>query len=102
MLSEKYLKMTQLSSSIGLAYEASLKRAAEIGSENVFDYSIGNPSVPAPEQFADAIVDIVRHVPHAELHSYCHSGGAPALREAIVADLNARFGMQYRPEDIFI
>ena len=38
MLSEKYLKMTQLSSSIGLAYEASLKRAAEIGSENVFDY----------------------------------------------------------------
>ena len=102
MLSEKYLKMTQLSSSIGLAYEASLKRAAEIGSENVFDYSIGNPSVPAPEQFADAIVDIVRHIPHAELHSYCHSGGAPALREAIVADLNARFGMQYRPEDIFI
>ncbi len=46
MLSEKYLKMTQLSSSIGLAYRAALQRAAEIGGENVFDYSMGNPSVP--------------------------------------------------------
>ena len=63
MLSEKYLKMTQLSSSIGLAYRAALQRAAEIGGENVFDYSMGNPSVPAPEQFADAVVEFVRRTP---------------------------------------
>lgn len=76
-------------------------RAAQIGAENVFDFSLGNPSVPAPPQVNEAIVRALA-LPPMELHGYTPAAGLPACREAVAASLNRRFGTGYGPGDVFM
>lgn len=76
-------------------------RAARIGAENVFDFSLGNPSVPAPPQVNEAIVRALA-LPPTELHGYTPAAGLPACREAVAASLNRRFGTGYGPGDVFM
>lgn len=76
-------------------------RAARIGAENVFDFSLGNPSVPAPPQVNEAIVRALA-LPPMELHGYTPAAGLPACREAVAASLNRRFGTGYGPGDVFM
>lgn len=76
-------------------------RAAQIGAENVFDFSLGNPSVPAPPQVNEAIVRALA-LPPTELHGYTPAAGLPACREAVAASLNRRFGTGYGPGDVFM
>lgn len=76
-------------------------RAAQIGVENVFDFSLGNPSVPAPPQVNEAIVRALA-LPPTELHGYTPAAGLPACREAVAASLNRRFGTGYGPGDVFM
>lgn len=76
-------------------------RAARIGAENVFDFSLGNPSVPAPPQVNEAIVRALA-LPPTELHGYTPASGLPACREAVAASLNRRFGTGYGPGDVFM
>lgn len=76
-------------------------RAAQIGAENVFDFSLGNPSVPAPPQVDEAIVRALS-LPPTELHGYTPAAGLPACREAVAASLNRRFGTGYGPGDVFM
>jgi len=82
--------------------EYGAQRAAVVGKENVFDYTIGNPSVPAPKAVDDAIREIMAEMPSLELHSYTPAKGLLETREAIAADLNARFGAGAGAEDLFI
>lgn len=78
------------------------QRAEIVGPENVFDYSIGNPSVPVPEQVHQAIRDILSDTDPLAIHSYTSAAGDPEARRAIAEDLNRRFGAGAGPEDLFL
>ena len=83
-------------------YEYGLKRAAQIGPENVFDYSLGNPSIPAPKEVNDAIRAILADTDSLSVHGYTPAIGDLAAREAIAEDLNQRFSAGVRAEDLFL
>lgn len=83
-------------------YEYGLKRAAQIGPENVFDYSLGNPSIPAPREVSDAIRAILADTDSLSVHGYTPAIGDLAAREAIAEDLNQRFAAGVRAEDLFL
>ncbi len=78
------------------------RRAAIIGKENVFDFSIGNPSVPAPAQVNEAIVDILQNMDSRAVHSYTSTLGDGNTRAIIAADLNARFGCNAAADELLL
>lgn len=82
--------------------EFAAKRGEEIGYENVFDYSLGNPSVPVPQEFTDCMIEMLQNDNPMELHGYSPSLGIPSVRAKIAQSLNERFGMNYGPEHIFM
>lgn len=77
-------------------------RAAQIGSENVYDYSIGNPSIPAPREIEDTIRDILQNTPTVAIHGYTSAVGNLQTRQAIANDLNARYNQTITPDELFI
>ncbi|MBP5209841.1 MAG: pyridoxal phosphate-dependent aminotransferase [Clostridia bacterium] len=83
-------------------FEYSLRRRAEIGEENVFDFSIGNPSVPPPAAVTDALLALVRDEPPVALHGYTSGPGAFSTRVGISEDYRRRFGVPVRPEDVYV
>ena len=95
MVSEQYKKMLGQKSVIRQLSEAASKRAAQIGAENVFDYSLGNPSVPAPESFHRALRSLLESSDPMALHGYSPTLGIPSVKEKIADSLNRRFGMDY-------
>ncbi|WP_417147419.1 pyridoxal phosphate-dependent aminotransferase [Paratractidigestivibacter faecalis] len=76
-------------------------RKAQIGAENVFDFSLGNPSIPAPESVRASIARALE-LPPTQLHGYTPAPGLPAAREAVAASLNRRFGTSYGAGDIYL
>ncbi len=74
-------------------FEYGTARKAEIGEENVFDFSIGNPSVPAPAFVQDEIKRLIDTTPPEVLHGYTSAAGAPAVREAVAAYIQRQFGV---------
>lgn len=82
--------------------EFATARGAEIGYENVFDYSLGNPSVPVPQEFTDVMIDMLQNKNPMELHGYSPSLGITSVREAIAASLKERFGIPYTGNHIFM
>lgn len=102
MLSQHYIDMTSQKSAIRELFDYGSKRAKEIGYENVFDYSLGNPSVPTPQAFTDALIDLIQNTDPVALHGYSPSLGIPSVRQAIADSLNRRFGMEFQMEDIFM
>lgn len=101
MIAEQYRKMLGQKSVIRTLAEKAAERAALIGKENVFDYSLGNPSVPAPQCFTDAVLSLLQKEEPVALHGYSPTLGIWSVKEAIAASLNERFGMNYGPEHIF-
>lgn len=102
MIVQKYKDMLQGKSVIRQLSEFATQRGMEIGYENVFDYSLGNPSVPAPEQFTDTMISLLQNKNPMELHGYSQSLGIPAVRDKVADSLNRRFGMQYTGNHIFM
>jgi aspartate aminotransferase len=86
---------------IRVQYAYGLQRKAEIGAENVFDFSLGNPSVPAPAAIADAMRAALE-LPPMQVHSYSPAQGAPEVRAAIAGNLNKRFGTGYSADDLYL
>lgn len=76
-------------------------RKAQIGAENVFDFSLGNPSIPAPESVRASIARALE-LPPTQLHGYTSAPGLPAAREAVAASLNRRFGTSYAAGDVYL
>lgn len=76
-------------------------RKAQIGAENVFDFSLGNPSIPAPESVCASIARALE-LPPTQLHGYTPAPGLPAAREAVAASLNRRFGTSYAAGDVYL
>lgn len=102
MLVQKYKDMLSGKSVIRQLSEFATARGQEIGYENVFDYSLGNPSVPVPREFTDAMIRMLSEKNPMELHGYSPSLGITSVREAIAASLERRFGIPYRKEHIFM
>ena len=102
MINEQYKAMLNGKSQIRVLSEYAAKRGQEIGYENVFDYSLGNPSVSAPKAFTDEMIRLLREEDPMTLHGYSPSLGITSVREAVAASLSERFGLPYTAEDIFM
>ena len=100
MVVDRYYKMGAARSRIRELFEYGMAQAKIVGKENVFDFSIGNPSVPTPEKVNDTIRELLTMDPIA-LHGYTPAGGDAESRAAVAADLTRRAGMKIRPENIF-
>ena len=92
--------MGEKKSGIRELFEYGLRQAAVVGKENVYDYSLGNPSVPAPEEVASIIRELLEGDSLA-LHGYTPAGGAKEAQQAVADDLTQRSGDTIRPENIF-
>jgi len=83
-------------------FEYGCRRAAEVGRENVFDYSLGNPSIPSPDYVNQSIREILADTDSLAIHGYTSAIGDFATRKAIAEDLNGRYDAGVAPEDLFI
>ena len=83
-------------------FEYGRKRRAEIGNDRVFDFSLGNPSVPAPDEINKAIKEIVDSSDPVALHGYTTARGDVDARAAIADDLNRRFHTDFGPDELFL
>ena len=102
MIAQHYVDMLGGKSVIRELAEWSAARGAEIGYENVFDYSLGNPSVPCPPQFTAAMLRLLQTQEPVALHGYSPTLTIPSVRAAVAENLNARFGMDYTAGHIFM
>ena len=102
MIAKTYKQMLSGKSVIRQLSEFATARGAEIGYENVFDFSLGNPSVPVPQEFNDTLIRLIQEAPAQDLHGYSQSLGIPAVRAKIAESLNRRFGMNYTKDHIFM
>lgn len=101
MINEQYKKMLEGKSIIRQLSEFATDRGRQIGYENVFDYSLGNPSVPVPEKFTEVMKELLETRSSMELHGYSPSLGIVSVKEKIADSLNRRFGMNYTGNHIF-
>lgn len=101
MLVQKYKDMLSGKSVIRELSEFATARGKEIGYENVFDYSLGNPSVPVPQDLTFSIIYYATTDPQFT-HGYSPSLGITSVREAVAQSLEKRFGLPYRKEHIFM
>ena len=102
MLVQKYKNMLSRKSVIRQLSEFATARGAEIGYENVFDYSLGNPSVPVPQEFTDTMINLLQKENPMTLHGYSPSLGITSVREKVAAYLEKRTGLPYRKEHVFM
>lgn len=101
MINEEFKRLTRNKSQIREMFMYGLKRKKEVGEENVFDYSLGNPSVCAPKSFDNAIIDIINNDNSIKVHGYSPNLGNDKMREAVALSLNKRFNMNYTKDEIF-
>ena len=101
MLVNEMVQFGAKRSGIRELFEFGLKRKAEIGAENVFDFSIGNPSVPAPQAVQEAYKAMAARKDTVKVHGYTSATGAMSVREAVAKNLNERFDAKARPQNLF-
>ncbi len=102
MISQEMIKLGTQRSVIRELFSYGLQRAEVVGAENVLDFSIGNPSVPAPKEVQEAIIDIVKNNDPMVYHGYSTSQGHAGCRKAVAGNLNKRFNKSYTLNDIFM
>lgn len=102
MLVNEMVELGAKRSGIRELFEYGLRRKAEVGAENVFDFSIGNPSVPAPEAVQALYRDLATRTDTVRIHGYTSASGAMAVREAVANSLNVRFQANARAQNIFM
>jgi len=95
-------KLTKNNSIIRAMFEEGNRLAAEYGRENVFDFSLGNPSIPSPSAVNEAIIDIAQTENPLSLHGYMTNAGYPAVREAIAKSLNEKHGTAFSEKNIIM
>ena len=102
MFNEKMYRLGSKRSTIREIFEYAKKRGEEIGAENVFDFSIGNPSVPAPDIVNQTIARLVAETPSVALHGYTSAQGDKSVRDKIAENYARRFGAQLSGDDIYM
>ncbi len=102
MISEKMLALGRSDNEIRAIAAYADKRRGEIGGENVFDFSIGNPSVPAPEKVKNTLIELLESRESLALHGYTAAPGAIAARKAAAARESERAGYEIPAESIYL
>ena len=102
MINQKFKAMLQGKNIIRELSEYATARGKEIGYENVFDFSLGNPSVPCTQDYTDAAIRLLKEGDPVAVHGYSPSLGIESVRETVAASLNRRFGMDYDARHIFM
>jgi len=102
LVNQKNYGLGTARSAIRELFEYGKKQAAILGAENVFDFSLGNPSTPAPKAVDEAIADIVRNCDPIAVHGYTSAPGSIETRTAIADSINRRFGMNAKADEIYI
>ena len=102
MIAQKMLQLGKQASVIRAISEYGAKRKKEIGAENVYDFSLGNPSIPAPESIGKAITELVAEMDPCQLHGYTSSAGDMGVRTAIAESVKERFGFEADPAMIYM
>ncbi len=100
MIAKKMQNYVKNSSAIRAMFEEGKKMAAMYGAENVYDFSLGNPNVPAPAAVKKAITDLLEEEDSLVLHGYMSNSGYEDVRQAIAESLNSRFGTAFGVQNI--
>ena len=101
MIAEKMKSMVANSSAIRAMFEEGNRLAQVYGRENVFDFSLGNPNVPAPQEVKDAILEILNEEDPVALHGYTNSNAGYAdVRQAVAESINERFDTKFEGKNI--
>ncbi|MBO6014659.1 MAG: pyridoxal phosphate-dependent aminotransferase [Oscillospiraceae bacterium] len=102
MINQEYRALGSSPSIIRELFMYGLKQAEKVGPENVFDFSLGNPSIPAPDEVTDSLREILETEDPVQVHGYSSAAGFQETREAVAADLRRRFGLDTQAEEIFM
>ncbi len=102
MVNETFHKLGTAPSVIRELFAYGLRQAAVIGAENVYDYSLGNPSIPSPAKVNQSICDIVKDTDSIKVHGYSMAAGFDGARQAIADNLNRRFGLSLKASNLFL
>lgn len=100
MIADRMKPLVENNSAIRMMFEEGKKMAAEFGSENVYDFSLGNPNVPAPECVKQALVDILNEEDPVFVHGYMSNAGYEDVRQTIAESLNRRFGTSFADKNL--
>lgn len=100
VVSEEMKKNVAANSAIRQMFEEGKKRAAIYGSENVFDFSIGNPSVAVPKRVKEAILEVLEEENELELHGYMSNAGYPDVRRKIAESINKKYGSNFGENNV--
>lgn len=101
MVNERMYGLGAEPSAIRELFAYGIARKAEIGADNVFDFSIGNPSVPAPEAVKQAVIDLMDEEP-SSLHGYSPAAGDPRVRQAVADHIRRRYDVPAQPEQVYL
>ena len=102
MINETMKELGNKRSVIREIFEFGNRRRAEIGAENVYDFSLGNPNVPAPEAVNRTMIELLQTKSDMYLHGYTSAQGAIDTHEAVAADLNRRFGTAFHKDNFYM
>ncbi len=101
MVNQEYYTLGTAPSVIRQLFAYGLEQAKVVGPENVYDYSLGNPSIPAPKKVNESIKKIVDETDSIKLHGYSMAPGFDEARAAVAKDLSARFGLDVKASELF-
>ena len=102
MISKKMNPLVQNNSVIRVMFEEGKRLAAIYGAENVYDFSLGNPNVPAPQEVEDSILETLKEEESTFIHGYMSNSGYEDVRETIAQDLNRRFDTKFHQGNILM
>lgn len=102
MISEKMKPFLKNNSAIRAMFEEGKRMAAEFGPENVYDFSLGNPNVPAPEKIKESMIEILEKEDPVMVHGYMSNAGFPHVRKAVADNLNSRFGTDFTENNLIM
>ncbi len=102
MLSEKMLELGKKRSEIREIFEYGKKRGSEIGADKVFDFSIGNPNVPAPDFLRDTMIDLLTNEPPTKIHGYTSAQGDLSVRRVLADHINSKYGTDITADHFYL
>ena len=100
MISEKMKVFVEGSSVIRAMFEEGKRMADIYGAENVYDFSLGNPNVPAPKEVNQAVIDVINEENSVHVHGYMSNSGYEDVRKAVADSLNRRFETNFNKSNI--
>lgn len=102
MIADRMVSFVENSSVIRAMFEEGKKMAKIYGAENVYDFSLGNPNVPAPEEYKEAMLDIIQNMDPVLVHGYMSNAGFESVRAEVAENLNKKHGTSFNASNIMM